>query len=185
MSKGPALALMGFGVLAITVVAKLGKAATPKPPYIPEEDDVGLPPQVPDEQVEDPDTVDPDSEEPGEPAEPSNPDPGPGPGSVPMFDLLPNPIKGLDLSGKEVWSYGGEQTIGAGGLWHVWRIDDSLNGMPITVARSIQHPEDWIAFFTHYDPPGSSPPSHSILYKISPVSSHQRQKWMLENIAGL
>lgn len=183
MSKGPALALVGIGILALTAVAKAGSKTIE--PFIPSEDDAGLPPQVPDEAIEDPDTVDPDNEEPGEPAEPAGPTPGPGNGSVPMVDLLPEPLKNIDLSGKESWSYGGEQTIGAGGKWHVWRVDDSLNGMPITIAVSVQHPEDWIAFFTHYDPPGSVPPTHSIVYKISPDSSHQHRKFMLKEIAGL
>lgn len=179
MSKGPALALVGIAVLALTAVARSGKAVE-KPPFVPEEEDVQPIPVVPDPVIEDPDTVDPQ-----EPAEPANPTPGPGSGAVPMIDLLPEPLKDIDLSGKESWSYGGKQTIGAGGEWHVWRVDDSLNEMPITIAVSVNHPEDWIAFFTHYDAPGSVPPSHSIVYKISPDASHQHQKFMLKEIAGI
>ena len=182
MSKGPALALVGLGVLALTAVARSGKAAASNaPPFIPEEEDVQPIPQVPDPVIEDPSTVDPQ-----EPAEPAGPTPGPGSGSVPMIDLLPNELKDVDLSGNEEWSYRGVGHVGSPPIdYHIWDVANSLNGMPLIIFVGIQHPQDWIAFFVHTDPPGSSPAKHNIVFKISPTASHQHQKWMLKNIAGI
>lgn len=164
MSKGLAvlgLAVVGFGLALVSTKAK----ASPLPE-----------PEGPEDEPEEPAVEEPNGGSP----------PGAGNGSVELFELIPEAVRNIDLSGNELYRYDGLAPYGFLQLkFHKWTVTDSLNGLPVEIFRGETNANDWIAFFWKQDPPGSTPEAHAIVYKISPTASEQHKAWMLKNIAGL
>lgn len=171
-SKG-LIAVLGLAGLGAFVYAKRAQAGV-----------------IPDEQIEFPEDpelpVEPSPEpEPGqEPAE--GPDVPSGSGDPEKLSLLPPELLNINLSGNENYHYVGTFPYGAVQARYLhWTVDDSLNGMPIKIFVLEGFPNEWISFFWKTDPPGSKPPAHAIVYRVSPHVDAATQAWMFKNILGL
>lgn len=185
MSKA-ALVLVGLAAAVGIGLAVNHADAAPKPPKPPSQDD----PDADDgEVIEHPDNP-PQPEDPGNEVQEPIPDPpaggnGPGTGTgapnTPDFADLPDELRNIDLSGNEQYLPSGS-IITDGKPFRVWQVANTLNGMDMIIYRSIDTPENWISMFIHPDPPGSTPPSHMIVYKMS---ESPLKLWMIQNLAGL
>lgn len=166
MSKG-LIAVLGLAGLGAFVYAKRAQAGV-----------------IPDEQIEFPEGEEPEAPEPESPPG-GVPDAPSGSGDPERLSLLPAELRNINLSGNEKYHFVGTFPYGAVQAMYLhWTVDDSLNGMPIKIFVLDGFPEEWISFFWKTDPPGSKPPGHAIIYRVSPHVAAETQAWMFKNILG-
>lgn len=177
-------------------------AAEPDPPFVDPDpdfdspDDSGVVPEPAKPPVPKPSTGNGSGAGTGAPVPPAGPpaasgEGGSASGAPPILgparpDLLPPELQNIDLSGNEQVLFTGIHTIPGGNEVHpfyTWVVKNGLNGMDMDLFVSVENPLDWISTFVHPDPPGSSPPSHMIIYKMSQLQP--MKDWMVVNIAGL
>lgn len=192
MASKAALAFVGLAAVAGIGLAVSHAKAAPTPPPQPEPDEPTDPHETPHPLPTD------DSDQPAEPpadngnAGSSGDQGGAGSAGPTIEDVglgtepiqfLPSPIRNLNLTGKERIHYAGIGTYGPEKeefLQYV--VNDTLNGMDMYVFVHRSNHDEWISMFKHFDPDGSTPPFHFIVYQISDTPN---KLWMIQNIAGL
>ncbi len=159
----PALAVVGLAA-AVGVFLAVRYADSDEPVKAPEEVPEPTPAPIPD-----PISM------PVEPGADLPPD-GPAASGVPGPAILPPELQTVNLSGLEEWAYEGVHPVGEiEAPFHIWRVDNSLNGMSLYIYVSEERPDNWVSYFLNDG-------GFGIVYKVS--SSGQNTTWMLENIVG-
>jgi hypothetical protein len=167
-SKGllAVLGLVGVGAFALTRKAKA---------------------VIPDEQIEFPEDDEPISDPEGDegPAGSAGGNVPSGSGEPEFFSFLPEELRNIQLSGNEQLTHIGVSNRGPEQIpFRQWTITDSLNDMDIQVFRSVDSPDNWIAYFWKVNP-NHFRGGNTILYKISPLATEAMQDWMTRNIAKI